>query len=67
MRKIFVPFILSTFLVLVSFHPVGLRSFKVTKIVIDPDEMTADAYTDNNVFPRAYDGDRFEQFKEGKD
>ena len=50
MRKIFVPFILSIFLVLVSFHPVGLRGFKVTTIVIDPghggsDPGTMGAYT----------------------
>ncbi len=39
MRNIFVPLILSIFLILVSFHPIGPTSsekFKVTKIVIDP-------------------------------
>lgn len=46
---------------------VFMKDKQVAKIVIDPDQMTADAYTDNNVFPRAEEGDRFEQFKEGKD
>lgn len=46
---------------------VFIKSKEVSKIVIDPDKMTADAYTDNNVFPRTEEGDRFEQFKEGKD
>ncbi|MEP0985983.1 M1 family metallopeptidase [Ekhidna sp.] len=46
---------------------VFMKNKQVAKIVIDPDKMTADAYTDNNVFPRTNDGDRFEQFKEGKD
>ncbi len=50
MRNIFVPFILSIFLVLVSFHPVGPNNFKVAKIVIDPghggkDPGTLGAYT----------------------
>lgn len=36
MRKLFLPFILSIFFVLVSFHPVGIRNFAITKIVIDP-------------------------------
>lgn len=46
---------------------VFMKDKEVAKIVIDPDKMTADAYTDNNVYPRSEDGDRFEQFKEGKD
>ncbi|WP_420317113.1 M1 family metallopeptidase [Ekhidna sp.] len=46
---------------------VFIKDKEVTKIVIDPDKMTADAYTDNNVFPRSNEGDRFEQFKEGQD
>ena len=53
MRNIFVPFILSIFLVLVSFHPIGptsIKKFKVTTIVIDPghggkDPGTLGAYT----------------------
>ncbi|MEM6831211.1 MAG: N-acetylmuramoyl-L-alanine amidase [Bacteroidota bacterium] len=36
MRNLFIPSMLSLFFVLASFHPVGLRSFKVTKVVIDP-------------------------------
>ncbi len=46
---------------------VFMKDKEVAKIVIDPDAMTADAYTDNNVFPRQDEGDRFEQFKEGKE
>ena len=46
---------------------VFMKDKEVAKIVIDPQEMTADAYTDNNVFPRSNDGDRFEQFKDGKE
>ncbi|WP_420576715.1 M1 family metallopeptidase [Ekhidna sp.] len=46
---------------------VFMKDKEVAKIVIDPDKMTADAYTDNNVFPRSEEGDRFEQFKEGQD
>ena len=46
---------------------VFMKEKEVAKIVIDPQEMTADAYTDNNVFPRSNDGDRFEQFKDGKE
>lgn len=46
---------------------VFMKDKEVAKIVIDPDQMTADAYTDNNVFPRSEEGDRFEQFKEGQD
>ncbi len=36
MRNLLIPSMLSLLLILASFHPVGLRSFKVTKIVIDP-------------------------------
>ena len=43
---------------------VFIKEKEVAKIVIDPDQMTADAYTDNNVFPRVEEGDRFEKFKE---
>ena len=46
---------------------VFMKSKEVAKIVIDPDQMTADAYTDNNVYPRSNEGDRFEQFKDGQD
>lgn len=46
---------------------VFMKDKEVAKIVIDPDQMTADAYTENNVYPRTNEGDRFEQFKEGKD
>ena len=50
MRNLLIPFMLSLFLVLASFHPVGLRNFKVTKIVIDPghggkDPGTVGSYT----------------------
>ena len=44
-----------------------MKDKEVAKIVIDPNEMTADTYTDNNVFPRSNKGDRFEQFKQGQD
>ncbi|WP_424962764.1 M1 family metallopeptidase [Ekhidna sp.] len=46
---------------------VFMKDKEVAKIVIDPNEMTADAYTDNNVFPRSNEGDRFEQFKQGQE
>ena len=46
---------------------VFIKNKEVAKIVIDPDQMTADAYTDNNVYPRSNEGDRFEQFKQGQD
>ncbi|MEQ8626248.1 M1 family metallopeptidase [Ekhidna sp.] len=46
---------------------VFMKDKEVAKIVIDPNEMTADTYTDNNVFPRSNKGDRFEQFKQGQD
>ncbi len=45
---------------------VFMKNKEVAKIVIDSQRMTADAYTDNNVFPRTKEGDRFEQFKDGK-
>ncbi len=44
---------------------VFVKEKEVTSIVIDPNKMTADAYTDNNVFPRVESPDRFEQYKEG--
>ncbi|MEM7298635.1 MAG: M1 family peptidase, partial [Bacteroidota bacterium] len=46
---------------------VFIKEKEVAKIVVDPNKMTADAYTDNNVFPRVDENDRFEDFKEGKD
>lgn len=46
---------------------VFIKDKEVTKIVIDPDQMTADVYTENNVYPRSNEGDRFEQFKKGRD
>ena len=45
---------------------VFVKTKEVSRVVIDPEEMTADAYTDNNVFPRAEETDRFEKFKGGK-
>ena len=45
---------------------VFIKDQEVTKIVIDPDKKTADAYTENNVFPRVEEKDRFEKFKEGE-
>lgn len=36
MRNIFVPFMLSLFLVFASFQPIGRKNLKITKIVIDP-------------------------------
>lgn len=45
---------------------VFIKNKEVVKIVIDPNKMTADTYTEDNVFPRANDGDRFEKFKDGK-
>lgn len=45
---------------------VFVKDKEVIKIVIDPNEMTTDAYTENNVFPRIETKDRFEQFKDGK-
>lgn len=45
---------------------VFVKEKEVTKIVLDPNEMTADTFTDDNVFPRSEEGDRFEKFKEGK-
>ncbi|MBC6401899.1 MAG: M1 family metallopeptidase [Ekhidna sp.] len=46
---------------------VFVKEKEVAKIVIDPDRKTADAYTDNNVFPRVDEPDRFEKFKEGEE
>ena len=43
---------------------VFIKDKEVTNIVIDPDKMTADAYPENNAFPRAAQKDRFEKFKE---
>jgi len=45
---------------------VFVKDKAVAQIIIDPDKMTADAYTDNNVFPRMEEKDRFEKFKDGK-
>ena len=46
---------------------VFVKEKEVAKIVIDPDKKTADTYTDNNVFPRVDEPDRFERFKEGEE
>lgn len=45
---------------------VFMKDKQVAKIVIDPNNMTADAFTDDNVFPRTEEGDRFDKFKGGK-
>lgn len=45
---------------------VFMKDKEVAKIVIDPEQKTADTFTENNVFPRSEEGDRFEQFKDGK-
>lgn len=45
---------------------VFLKEKEVEKIVIDPNKMTADTYTADNVFPRTEEADRFEKFKDGK-
>ena len=45
---------------------VFVKNKEVSQIIIDPDKMTADAYINNNVFPRMEDKDRFEKFKDGK-
>lgn len=45
---------------------VFMKEKQVAKIVIDPDKLTADTFTDDNVFPRTEEADRFEKFKEGK-
>jgi len=45
---------------------VFVKDKQVSKIVIDPNEMTTDAYTDDNTFPRENKKDRFQKFKEGK-
>ncbi|MEM6643332.1 MAG: M1 family metallopeptidase [Bacteroidota bacterium] len=45
---------------------VFVKNKEATKIVIDPNRMTADAYTENNVFPRMVQKDRFEKFKGGE-
>ena len=42
---------------------VFVKNKEVTNIVIDPDKMTADINTENNVFPRIDLTDRFERFK----
>lgn len=45
---------------------VFMKNKQVAKIVIDPKNMTADAFTEDNVFPRTEEGDRFDKFKGGK-
>ena len=45
---------------------VFVKEKEVTKVVIDPNRKTADTYTDNNVFPRVNEPDRFEEFKKNK-
>ena len=45
---------------------VFMKEKEVAKIVIDPNKLTADAFTDDNVFPRTEQPDRFEKFKGGE-
>lgn len=45
---------------------VFMKEKEVTKIEVDPEKLTADAYTNNNVYPREESKDRFEKFKESK-
>jgi hypothetical protein len=45
---------------------VFMKEKEVAKIVIDPNKMTADTFTEDNVFPRVEEADRFEKFKDGK-
>ncbi|MEQ9402202.1 MAG: M1 family metallopeptidase [Cyclobacteriaceae bacterium] len=45
---------------------VFMKEKQVAKIVIDPNKMTADAFTEDNVFPRTEEADRFEKFKGGQ-
>ena len=42
---------------------VFIKSKEVAKIIIDPDQMTADVSVENNMFPRVELEDRFEKFK----
>ncbi|GAB4241065.1 MAG: M1 family metallopeptidase [Ekhidna sp.] len=44
---------------------VFVKTKEVAKIVIDPDKLTADTNTADNVFPRVEQKDRFEKFKSG--
>ncbi len=45
---------------------VFMKEKEVAKIVIDPNKLTADAFTEDNVFPRTEQPDRFEKFKGGE-
>ncbi|MEM9340781.1 MAG: M1 family metallopeptidase, partial [Bacteroidota bacterium] len=45
---------------------VFLKDKEVVKVIIDPDKLSADAYVENNVFPRTADSGRFEKFKSKK-
>ncbi len=42
---------------------VFVKEKEVVNVIIDPNKLTADAYVENNVFPRSDDSDRFERFK----
>jgi hypothetical protein len=43
-----------------------MKNKEVTKIVVDPNKMTADIDTEDNVFPRKAPASRVDKFKEGK-
>ncbi len=45
---------------------VFMKEKEVAKILVDPNKLTADAFTDDNVYPRTEEADRFEKFKGGK-
>jgi hypothetical protein len=43
-----------------------MKNKEVTNIVVDPNKMTADVDTEDNVFPRKAPASRLDKFKEGK-